>query len=160
MIRRPPRSTLFPYTTLFRSRLFPAAFLSFMSMHGFSQLAPQVSQVPSPKRCRRLEFSITNVPFVTNPFDPDTIRLDAAFALPSGRTTTVPAFWYQGYQRSLSGGYEYDVATGVAGWRLRFTPPETGSYSLLLNVRTNRPPSRGPGITNFIGPFILWPAPC
>src|SRR3989454_1388449 len=24
MIRRPPRSTLFPYTTLFRSRLFPA----------------------------------------------------------------------------------------------------------------------------------------
>src|SRR2546426_7237668 len=25
MIRRPPRSTLFPYTTLFRSRLLPAA---------------------------------------------------------------------------------------------------------------------------------------
>src|SRR2546430_12640600 len=25
MIRRPPRSTLFPYTTLFRSRLFPEA---------------------------------------------------------------------------------------------------------------------------------------
>src|SRR3712207_7731758 len=25
MIRRPPRSTLFPYTTLFRSRLFPFA---------------------------------------------------------------------------------------------------------------------------------------
>src|SRR5258705_1890896 len=25
MIRRPPRSTLFPYTTLFRSRLVPAA---------------------------------------------------------------------------------------------------------------------------------------
>src|SRR5256885_4179715 len=24
MIRRPPRSTLFPYTTLFRSRLYPA----------------------------------------------------------------------------------------------------------------------------------------
>src|SRR3712207_7362180 len=26
MIRRPPRSTLFPYTTLFRSRVAPAAF--------------------------------------------------------------------------------------------------------------------------------------
>src|SRR2546425_12233152 len=28
MIRRPPRSTLFPYTTLFRSRYFPARCLS------------------------------------------------------------------------------------------------------------------------------------
>src|SRR5256885_12900529 len=27
MIRRPPRSTLFPYTTLFRSRVAPAQFL-------------------------------------------------------------------------------------------------------------------------------------
>src|SRR6266404_2429971 len=118
-----------------------------MSMHGFSQLAPQISQLTSPQLWRRLEFSITNVPFVTNPFDPDTIRLDAAFALPSGRTTTVPAFWYQGYQRSLSGGYEYDVATGVAGWRLRFTPPETGSYSLSLTVRTNGQLSGGPVLT-------------
>src|SRR3712207_2025542 len=29
MIRRPPRSTLFPYTTLFRSQRFPFSFLSF-----------------------------------------------------------------------------------------------------------------------------------
>src|SRR2546430_15999909 len=29
MIRRPPRSTLFPYTTLFRSRLADLAFMSF-----------------------------------------------------------------------------------------------------------------------------------
>src|SRR5260221_3223664 len=28
MIRRPPRSTLFPYTTLFRSRMFPAQITS------------------------------------------------------------------------------------------------------------------------------------
>src|SRR3712207_7206738 len=32
MIRRPPRSTLFPYTTLFRSR--PAEFFD-LRMHGF-----------------------------------------------------------------------------------------------------------------------------
>src|SRR2546425_8743712 len=29
MIRRPPRSTLFPYTTLFRSHRFPAALVRF-----------------------------------------------------------------------------------------------------------------------------------
>src|SRR6266566_7127767 len=106
-------------------RLFSAAFLSFIAIHGFSQAPPQISQFNPPQLWRRLEFTITNVPFVTNPFDPDTIRLDATFTLPSGRTTTVPAFWYQDYQRSLSGGYEHDVATGAAGWRLRFTPPET-----------------------------------
>src|SRR2546429_2938094 len=31
MIRRPPRSTLFPYTTLFRSRCIPSVLLSFAS---------------------------------------------------------------------------------------------------------------------------------
>src|SRR2546422_3343186 len=30
MIRRPPRSTLFPYTTLFRSRLVPARFAEYL----------------------------------------------------------------------------------------------------------------------------------
>src|SRR2546429_7219131 len=36
MIRRPPRSTLFPYTTLFRSDLFP----SFDSFHQLLQAIP------------------------------------------------------------------------------------------------------------------------
>jgi hypothetical protein len=45
----------------------------------------------------RLEFEILNVPAAANPFDPDSIRLDVAFTLPSGRIVTVPAFWYQGY---------------------------------------------------------------
>src|SRR2546429_5922589 len=35
MIRRPPRSTLFPYTTLFRSILYPSvSFLPFSSKNG------------------------------------------------------------------------------------------------------------------------------
>src|ERR1019366_9667172 len=41
MIRRPPRSTLFPYTTLFRSlRRFPACAVSKTS-HAGSQLQPR-----------------------------------------------------------------------------------------------------------------------
>src|SRR2546426_7835426 len=35
MIRRPPRSTLFPYTTLFRSPLQKGAFLDHVSERGF-----------------------------------------------------------------------------------------------------------------------------
>src|SRR3712207_7994598 len=36
MIRRPPRSTLFPYTTLFRSDMFPAEYKNaiFIARHG------------------------------------------------------------------------------------------------------------------------------
>src|SRR3712207_6877447 len=37
MIRRPPRSTLFPYTTLFRSAALGGAFLSIGFVHSFTQ---------------------------------------------------------------------------------------------------------------------------
>src|SRR5256886_13416502 len=40
MIRRPPRSTLFPYTTLFRSRAAPAP--SGLQRHRRSRLMPDV----------------------------------------------------------------------------------------------------------------------
>src|SRR5262249_60847114 len=45
MIRRPPRSTLFPYTTLFRSPVTPSesAFVSADGVHdGVSNLLPEV----------------------------------------------------------------------------------------------------------------------
>src|SRR3989442_10593611 len=35
MIRRPPRSTLFPYTTLFRSRAYPLAVDGWQRLRGF-----------------------------------------------------------------------------------------------------------------------------
>src|SRR2546430_11961511 len=46
MIRRPPRSTLFPYTTLFRSRLFAPS-----SVHGVG--LPGVAQAQDPVRRRQ-----------------------------------------------------------------------------------------------------------
>src|SRR3989441_10907813 len=39
MIRRPPRSTLFPYTTLFRSEVFVGGLLGAMLVFWFSALA-------------------------------------------------------------------------------------------------------------------------
>jgi hypothetical protein len=137
-----------------------AAVLVFILTRGFSQSAPQISLLTPPQLWQRLEFSIGNVPSAANPFDPDVIRLDARFALPSGGTITVPAFWYQGYQRSLSGDYESDVQTDPPGWRLRFTPPEIGNYTLSLSISTNGQPSGGPVITNFSVPAGPLPARC
>lgn len=97
----------------------------------------QIIQLTPAQTWQRLEFQITNVPIATNPFDPDTIKLDGTFTLPSGKVLTVPAFWYQSYQRNLSGGSEYDVIDAPPQWQLRITPPEVGSYSLSVSVQTN-----------------------
>jgi hypothetical protein len=89
---------------------------------------------------QKVEFQITNVPNVSNPFDPDAIRLDATITEPSGGTIVVPAFWYQSYERSLSGGVEYDSLAGAPHWRMRFTPPVPGGYSISLAIVTNGQP--------------------
>src|SRR3712207_7746641 len=45
MIRRPPRSTLFPYTTLFRSRS-PAPHLSYLPEHHRGPLIQEIPRKP------------------------------------------------------------------------------------------------------------------
>src|ERR1043166_9123004 len=102
-----------------------------------AQMTPQIVLLSSPQLWQRFELRITNVPAATNPFDPSLISLDLAFSLPSGKTNLVPAFWYQNYQRGLSGGSEYLTLVGSPEWRARFTPSETGAYTAVLTVRTN-----------------------
>jgi hypothetical protein len=109
---------------------------------------PQIIPLNSPLLWQRLEFQITNVPSGSNPFDPDIIRLDGTFTMPSGRTMIVPAFWYQGYQRVLSGGTEYDTENSPPQWRLRFTPSEPGDCLLSLAIQTNGQPFAAI-VTNF-----------
>lgn len=123
-----------------------------ISLHSISeaQPAPQIVQLNAAQSWQRLEFSLTNLPTVSNPFDPDVIRVDATFTLPSSKMMTIPAFWYQAYQRSLSAGYEYDAPVGSPGWRLRFTPPESGSCTVSITVRTNGQPYGTPASTNFV----------
>ena len=67
---------------------------------------------------QRWEFRITGGPAVSNPFDPDLIRVDGSFVSSAGQASSVPAFWYQGYQRRLSGGSDALSAQGAAEWRL------------------------------------------
>lgn len=123
---------------------------------SLAQPAPRFIRLTSAQLWQKLEFCITNVPAATNPFDPDVIRLDATFTLPSGKTMTVPAFWYQGYQRRLAGGYEDLTPVGSPQWRLRFTPPETGGYTVSLVIQTNDQPYGSPVVTNFtVPPAVL-----
>jgi hypothetical protein len=120
-----------------------------LATSGFAETLPQLVQLTPAQLWQRIEFRIENIPAAANPFDPNLIRLDAAFTLPSGRQVIVPAFWFQEYQRRLSGGSESISATGSSEWRLRFAPPETGTYSLSLTVHTNDQPCGSPIVTSF-----------
>ena len=110
-----------------------AAFVSGVGAASAVSLTP----VTLPALWSRLEFSVDGVAPVTNAFDPDLIAVDATITLPSGAARSVPAFWYQPYIRSLSGGYQVLKPSGSPGWRLRVMPEEVGNYQLVLTVRTN-----------------------
>src|SRR5256885_3110341 len=60
MIRRPPRSTLFPYTTLFRSQWFPGTHFPVMRPIGLTLLSVHV--FPSSARWRGVCRGLETVP--------------------------------------------------------------------------------------------------
>lgn len=88
---------------------------------------------------RLSEFTLENVPVAANPFDPDSIAVDAVFTAPSGRSLKVPAFWFQDFSRSLDKskdkGEEKLARRGTSGWRVRWTPLEVGRHRVQIEVR-------------------------
>lgn len=115
----------------------------------------QITQVGPPQAWQLAEFRVAGIPSVKNPFDPDQVRVDATFTLPSGRRMTIPAFWYQGFTRERVEGREVLTPAGAPGWRLRFTPPEAGAYGLSLTVAIGGRPAEAPVVTH----FTVAPAP-
>src|SRR5260221_813579 len=59
MIRRPPRSTLFPYTTLFRSSIWPSVLLPFSTVIR----APSCDQGTPDRKSTRLNSSHTVISY-------------------------------------------------------------------------------------------------
>ncbi|MFO1475900.1 MAG: DUF5060 domain-containing protein [Verrucomicrobiota bacterium] len=117
---------------------------------GFSAPAQiQIIPLNTAPAWQCVEFRITGLPAVSNPFDPDQIQVDGVFTLPGGGTMTVPAFWFQDYTRGSSGGYEYLTVNGPPEWRLRFVPPVSGGYSVSLSIRTNGLATALAASTNF-----------
>src|SRR2546430_5249832 len=55
MIRRPPRSTLFPYTTLFRSVAIPALITTILSLMIASRLEPESIDTRSEEHTSELQ---------------------------------------------------------------------------------------------------------
>ena len=69
-----------------------------------------------------LEVDLNVTASYDNPFDPDQVNVTAVFELPSGRKMTVPAFYYQEYERRLVDGREFLRPVRDPYWKIRFTP--------------------------------------
>ncbi len=72
-----------------------------------------------------------------NPFDPDSVTVDAVFRSPSGRESQLPGFYYQPFRRELDPA-ETEVVTpvGRGSWRIRYTPVEAGEHTWQITVKT------------------------
>ena len=82
---------------------------------------------------------------ISNPFDPKEIEVDATFEVPpDGRRVTIPAFYYQDFERDLVQGREVLTPVGAGMWKARFAPKSVGTYRYHLKA-TYTPPRRSSG---------------
>ena len=85
----------------------------------------------------RYEVSFQATGAWRNPYDPEQVAIDATFHGPDGRDLTVPAFYFQDYERSDLNGAELLVPHGAPVWKVRFAPPVPGAWKWSLRM-TNR----------------------
>lgn len=132
-----------------------------MAPLGVAHAAPlQLKALSAQHRVWRLsEFTLQNVPVAANPFDPDSIAVDAVFTAPSGRTFKVPAFWFQDFSRSLEKSKDKPeeklAKRGPSGWRVRWTPSETGRHRVRLEVRETSKLTQTAQSTLMVGPRAM-----
>ncbi|NBV21662.1 MAG: DUF5060 domain-containing protein [Proteobacteria bacterium] len=116
------------------------------SLEGARVLTPESGQY------ERAEIALAADPGAANPFDPNSLALDATVTLPSGKELRVPGFWFQDFQRSLkdpaavaAARVEVLAPVGRPEWRVRFSSGETGVHRVVLalkdstGIRTSAP---------------------
>ncbi len=71
---------------------------------------------------------------VSNPFDENEVNVTSEITLPNGLKRSIPAFFYQNYERRVVNDGESLLPSGEPFWKLRFTPVLEGSYTIVLQV--------------------------
>jgi len=119
----------------------PLWIVSILALLPASLSAARVAALAQPEVWKRAEWRVDAAPAADNPFDPDSIRVDATFTAPSGATLTVPAFWHREYARALVDGRQVLTPAGEPHWRVRHTPGEPGEHRLVITAAlSGRPP--------------------
>ncbi len=100
---------------------------------------------------QKIEFTIQTEDVWTNPFNPQEIDLQLALTAPGGNQLTLPAFWYQPYERlpdgAGAGTGNWMYPSGVPGWLARFAPLEIGTYHALAVLKDARGTIQSQAIT-------------
>ncbi len=84
-----------------------------------------------------VELALVNLPAGENPFDPNYADVVATIIDPSGKTFSIPAFWYQGYEIVSSYNQLSNRKIGEPGWRLKFRPNIKGDFKISVSAKIN-----------------------
>ncbi|HZG65868.1 MAG TPA: DUF5060 domain-containing protein [Herpetosiphonaceae bacterium] len=87
-------------------------------------------------RYEKIELSLDIEATYQNPFDPAQIDVRADFVAPDGQQWSVPAFYWQDYESTLTGGTEILAPRGEPVWKVRFTPTQEGQWSYSISAKT------------------------
>lgn len=102
-----------------------------------SAQSPSLSVVSNADPNQAIELSVTGLPSVSNPFDPEQADLWATIESPKSVKYEVPLFWYQGYRATVNGNTPWSTAVGEPGWRLRFRSDAIGKYQVAIHGLIN-----------------------
>jgi len=102
-------------------------------------------------RYEKFELTFDINRHVTNPFDPEQIKVDATFEDPNHKVIQVPAFYYQDFIRRLVNNREELTPVGAGAWKVRFAPMTPGTYTYYLTVQYTREPRKAPEPTLITG---------
>jgi hypothetical protein len=85
--------------------------------------------------CERFEIALDVAGTWETPFDPDQVKVDGVFLMPSGKKSVVPAFFTEDYGATVAEAAVLWESRGTRGWRIRFAPVEEGEHQLVVTVR-------------------------
>jgi len=80
-----------------------------------------------------VEIAVDNLPVSVNNFDPNNANLNAEITFSSGKTISVPLFWYQEYQNFQNFNTYNSRKVGDPEWRLRFRALEAGQTKVKIS---------------------------
>jgi hypothetical protein len=94
--------------------------------------SPLSLRLPSskPEVFERVQITVSGMPAAANPFDPESITLDAEITHPSGKKLRVPGFFSREFQRKLEKDREILTPQSEGEWVLRWLPLEAGRHQL------------------------------
>ena len=108
-----------------------------LQITGVAELADPVGKYG------RFEATIELSETFDNPFDPAEIAVDVTFTSPSGRVQTRSRLLVPALHSRRAPDWENYSSAGAPGWRVRFAPDETGTYTYSIGAvagsRTGEP---------------------